>query len=268
VASWESGRLDAFGRGNDGALWHRWFDGSWHPWESLGGQLVGGPSAVSWSANRIDVFVHGGDSHLWHKWWDGTAWRGFEDLGMPASGLASDPDVASWSEGRLDVFAAGSDHALWHKWWDGTAWRGWESRGAPSGQTVAFNPGAVSWASDRVDVFVAGSNDHHLWHSWWDGTAWRGFEDLGAPAGGLTTGLDVSSWQPGRLDVFGGADYNQGTGMFHKWFQGAWNGWEALGGAVSDGAEPTAVSWTGSRIDTFVRGADSPSNLWHKWYQG
>ena len=87
---------------------------------------------------------------------------------------------------------------------------------------------------------------------------WLGWESLG---GTLTSGPGVSSWAPGRLDVFvRGTD----SALWHKWFQGGWSGWESLGGVLT--SEPAAVSWGNGRIDVFVRGTDSA--LWHKWFQG
>ncbi|MFZ4664266.1 MAG: hypothetical protein ACOYNY_45135, partial [Caldilineaceae bacterium] len=93
VSSWSKGRLDVFARGTDNALWHIWFDGSWHHWESLGGTLTSDPSAVSWSNGRIDVFARGTDNALWHIWFDGS-WHHWESL---AGDLTSGPSVSSWS---------------------------------------------------------------------------------------------------------------------------------------------------------------------------
>ena len=58
-ASWAPGRLDVFARGTDNALWHKWYDGGWLDWESLGGVIASDPSAVSWGHGRIDVFARG-----------------------------------------------------------------------------------------------------------------------------------------------------------------------------------------------------------------
>jgi Repeat of unknown function (DUF346) len=59
---WEPNRIDVFARGNDNALYHKWWDGSnWGGWESLGGVITSDPVAVSWGANRIDVFAKGSD---------------------------------------------------------------------------------------------------------------------------------------------------------------------------------------------------------------
>lgn len=155
-ASWAPGRLDVFGRGGDNALWHTWFDGSWHSWESLGGVLSDKPGAISWSPGRLDVFVRGADSNLWHKWYDGT-WHAYELLGRPPGGLTSGVDVASWAPGRLDVFTRGADNALWHVWYAG-GWSVWESLGGG----LAGDPGAVSQANGSLDVFVPGT-DSQAW---------------------------------------------------------------------------------------------------------
>lgn len=69
-----SGRLDIFACGQDNALWHKWYDGRWSDWESLGGVITSDPGAVSWGNGRIDVFARGQDNALWHKWYDGH-WR-------------------------------------------------------------------------------------------------------------------------------------------------------------------------------------------------
>jgi hypothetical protein len=58
-----------FVRGTDNALWHKWYSGGWHGWESLGGVLTSDPDAVSWGSGRIDVFVRGTDNALWHRWY-------------------------------------------------------------------------------------------------------------------------------------------------------------------------------------------------------
>jgi hypothetical protein len=39
--SWAANRLDVFCKGQDNALYHKWWDGSaWGGWESLGGVLA------------------------------------------------------------------------------------------------------------------------------------------------------------------------------------------------------------------------------------
>ena len=86
------------------------------------------------------------------------------------------------------------------------------------------------------------------------------FEDLGcclAPGSGPA----AASWGSGRLDiVVRGTD----NAVWHKWYAGAWSGFESLGGVTLD--NPAAVSWAPGRLDVFVRGTDN--QLWHRWYTG
>jgi len=248
LSSWAPGRLDAFVRGGDNALWHQWFQGGWSGWESLGSTLTSEPAAVSWGSGRIDVFWRGTDNTLQHEWFAG-GWFGPESLG---GGLTSGPAAASWAAGRLDLFVRGGDNGLWHKWFDGTGWSGWESLGGG----LTSEPAAVSWASGRIDVFARGG-DNALWHKWFDG-GWSGWESLG---GTLASGPAVSSWAPGRLDVFARSTDNT---LLHKWFDVGWSGFESLGNTTL--SSPAAVSWSPGRIDLFAVGESSAA--WHKWFDG
>jgi len=105
-----------FARGMDNALWHKWFDGRWRHWESLGGTITAGPAASSWAPGRLDVFVKGSDNALWHKWF-ANGWSGWESLGGV---IDNTPAAVSWSLGRIDVFVRGMNNAMWHKWWTQT----------------------------------------------------------------------------------------------------------------------------------------------------
>ena len=205
VASWQPNRLDVFGRGQNNALWHKWWDGSrWSEWEDLGGVLTSAPAAVSWGRNRIDVFGRGQNNALWHKWWDGFRWSNWEDLGGV---LTSAPAVASWSSNRLDVFARGQNNALWHKWWDGFRWSEWEDLG---GSTITSGPAAASTAPNRLEVFARGTNNQLLFRTW-NGTSWSGWRSLG---GDITSEPAAVSWGGNRLDVFARGRNNH---FWHIW---------------------------------------------------
>ena len=83
--AWGPNRLDVFVRGTDGAMYHKWWDGtSWGPsasaFENLGGDIIGCPRPVSWASNRLDIFAQGTDDAMYHKWWNGSAWGGWESL--------------------------------------------------------------------------------------------------------------------------------------------------------------------------------------------
>ena len=171
VASWGVGRLDAFARGPAGDLIHGWYDGAWHPWESLSanGLIQGAPTAVCWGPGRIDVFALGTDNHLVTWVYDAAGWHGPAE---PAAGqsFGSTPTVASWGVGRLDAFARGPAGDLIHGWYDG-AWHPWESLSANG--LIQGAPTAVCWGPGRIDVFALGTNNHLLqW--WYDVAGWHG----------------------------------------------------------------------------------------------
>ena len=109
---------------------------------------------------------------------------------------------------------------------------------------------------------TAGSATLQILPPTWSG--WFG-PQLSPPVGLASgTGPALTSWSPGRLDLFveGG-----NASLWHRWSTNGgatWSGWENLGGGLIGG--PAAVSWGFNRIDVFVRGTDS--QLWHKWWDG
>ncbi|MDT0344532.1 hypothetical protein [Streptomyces litchfieldiae] len=71
----------------------------------------------------------------------------------------------------------------------------------------------------------------------------------------------MTSWTPGRLDVFArGAD----SGLWHQWHDNGWSGWQPLGGVLS--SAPAAATSGPGRLHVFARGADS--GLWHQGFDG
>jgi hypothetical protein len=272
AVAWASNRLDIFVRGTDGALYHKYWDGShWGPsvsnWEWLGGFIVGAPKVVSWGPNRLDIFVRGGDGALYHKYWDGAHWgpsvANWEWLG---GNIVGSPVVVSWGPNRLDIFAVGTDGAMYHKYWDGSHWGpsvgGWEWLGG----VIVGMPAVTSWGPNRLDIFVRGTDDA-MYHKYWDGSHWgpsvSGWEWLG---GVLTTDPVPVSWSSNRLDIF-----VQGTdgAMYHKYWGGSsWGpsvaNWEWLGGVIV--GPPAAVAWGSNRLDIFARGTDGA--MYHKYWDG
>jgi hypothetical protein len=163
--SWGPGHLEIFIHGNDGAIWHKWWNNGWSGWESLGGDFPNGEiSAISWGVGHIEVFVRGHDNAIWHKWWN-NGWFGWESLG---GSLASPPSAVTWGLGHIEVFARGFDNAIWHKWWN-NGWFGWESLG---GDFSSF-PNAISWGTGHLNVFVR-DNSGTIWQTWWNNDHWGG----------------------------------------------------------------------------------------------
>ena len=102
VASWGTGRLDIFGLGTDGQMYHKAWNGTeWQPspttWDALGGEFTSAPAVASWGTGRLDIFGLGTDSQMYHKAWNGTEWlpsaSAWEALGgefaVPFAGAAS-----------------------------------------------------------------------------------------------------------------------------------------------------------------------------------
>ena len=178
VAAWGQNRLDIFGLGTDGAMYHKAWDGTaWRPspldWERLGGVFTSPPAVTAWGQNRLDIFGLGTDGAMYHKAWDGTAWRpsllDWERLGGV---FTSPPAVTAWGQNRLDIFGLGTDGAMYHKAWDGAAWRpsllDWERLGG----VFTSPPAVTAWGQNRLDIFGLGT-DGAMYHKAWDGGAWR-----------------------------------------------------------------------------------------------
>ena len=83
MTAWAVDQLQVFAVFPDGELWNRYWDGaSWHPWESLGGELEPAPARRHRPGrpDRIDVWAPGRDGRTWHRFWDGTRWVDWEQL--------------------------------------------------------------------------------------------------------------------------------------------------------------------------------------------
>jgi hypothetical protein len=89
----------------------------------------------------------------------------------------------------------------------------------------------------------------------WPSPTWH-IDNLG---GGITADPDISSWGPGRLDVFA---RGAGNALYHKSYASAtgWSIWENLGGILTSG--PGAVSWGTNRIDVVARATDNTVSHW------
>jgi hypothetical protein len=83
--------------------------------------------------------------------------------------------------------------------------------------------------------------------------------------GTVTSSPDISSWNPGRLDVF---VRGAGESLAHTLFEGGtgWGSWENWGSALASESGPGAVSWAPSRID--VVGRAPAGNVTHWYWDG
>lgn len=269
TASWSVGRMDAFYQNTNATgpnLYQKYFETNVGWKEGLladtsGYRLSASPAAVSWGPNRLDIFGRSAGGELIHKWYDG-GWHNWEKLG---GCILGSPSVTSWAPGRLDIFAKGCNSTgpnLMHRWFDGS-WKGWETVPFANGR-IASSPTAVSQEQNRIDIFGIDENNNNVLHDWFE-SGWYPQESLG---GCLTDQLAVSSWQPGRLDIFAEGCNASGQNTYHKVFDAGWHDWELLPGADNMTVDKMlgAISWANQRVDLFARGNNGA--LIHKWWDG
>lgn len=157
LTSWEQGRLDAFGKGENGQLLHWWFkNGQWSDREDLGGKLKGDPAAVSWGPHRIDVVVRGMDDCLWHRACKTSGRTEWVKLGNYP--IHSSPALCSRGEGQLDCFACSSQGEVLHRVYQNGSWGDWFKIDET---IVASKPTAV--ASGEYLFVAAEGTDGHIW---------------------------------------------------------------------------------------------------------
>lgn len=132
-----------------------------------------------------------------------------------------------------------------------------EEYNSPAGSGTYLNTRSGLTADAYLHIADAGGANQA------QGSSWRSFESLGT---GLTAGPTVSTWGPGRLDVFWvGAD----THLWHRWFSNGWQATENLGGHLK-GVPAAVTAWAG-RIDIFAQGTDNTlqhiwvDSVWHPW---
>jgi hypothetical protein len=255
ATTWGAKRLDAFVRGTDGILYHRFVD-DFHAWQwdpylpQI--QVTSDASSVSTANGSVDVFVRGTDGGLWRTTYRAATSSGtWQPLGgVLATGTA--PSAVSTGNGDIAVFVEGADRQLWEDQYS-SARDSWHW--IPHGGLLATGPSAVSPNVGVADAFVEGT-DAALWL--WSPSPTPRWTGLG---GRLAARPAATSTASGTVDALvEGTDtilyhWSSGTPVTPNPF------WETVGGRL--GAAPAATSWGGGRLDVLVRGTDG--QLWHAW---
>ena len=255
----KDGRLEAFARGTDNALWHIWQTspgGAFSGWASLGGIITSTPSVVSTADGRLEVFVRGSDGGLFHRWqtipnggW--SAWAGLGGV------ITSDPVAARNANGRIEVFARGTDGALWHIRQLGPqqGWSAWASLGVQFVGTPAVGRNR----DGRLEVFMRATSGAlvHVWQTS-PGAGWSTWASRG---GVITSDPAVASNKDGRLEVFARGTDNALWRIAQTAPNNGWGTWASLGGVIT--TNPQVGANRDGRLEVFVRGTDNA--LWHIW---
>ena len=113
---------------------------------------------------------------------------------------------------------------------------------------------AASWGDGEVEVFAI-HDDGALWNRYWDRENWHAWESLGGSFRGEPA---ASARAADRIDVF--AIGTDGVLRHRFWNGSEWVAWRDVADAPRD-AKAVACSWSGTRLDVFVRGADD--GLWY-----
>jgi hypothetical protein len=249
------GKVHAFARGGDNAIWFRNWDNGWSGWTSAGGGATSAPSAASQGAGKFAVFARGGDNGLWmRKSTNGVFTADWCSLG---GGLNSGPAAVSQAAGKLMVFALGGDNGIWYRVQssDGTcsdgSWSNWTSLGG----TWTHNPAAFSWGGNQAHVFARDSSGQYQ-YKYFNGTTWdAAWTNLG---GNFKYGPAVAYAGSNKVELFG---VNQDGTIAHRRWHGLWaTTWANEGGTANEA--PGVSSWGNGRIDLFSRGTDN--GLWHR----
>jgi len=237
---WRDRRVEVFGLGQDGAIWHNWWVNDstyWSGWQSLGGNFVTGAGAISWGDGHVEIFATDSSGKVWHNWTGDFpgGWHGWESI---EGNIASRPVPVRWPDGHVEVFARGTDGLLYHSWYAGEP--GWvtfvpESTGVrfEGEPSVAMNPeGAGTPAGPEI---VVRGQDSKVLHTWWDGTSYRQFE----PLGNQSTASDPFAWirTDGTMEVFV-IDPEGNLAHIRRSESKIWGEWKIIG----SGLEPCVES--------------------------
>jgi peptidoglycan/xylan/chitin deacetylase (PgdA/CDA1 family) len=235
----------AFYRGQDDAVYLRTVrNGTWSAQASLGGRIIGAPSATVAGSSTVVVGARGTDNALWVRTLSNGAWGPWRSWG---GRMSASPALAAAGDGGIYAFSRGSSGSMQTATMaPGGTLSAWTSLG---GQLVTA-PAAVSTAPGTAEVYAAGT-DRAVWRDALSGGKWSGWKSVGgktysapsvarAPGSGgvqvLVRGTDNALWA------------NTGTA-------GAFAGWRKVGGVLIDG--PAAAGSPAPGVDVAVRGTDN-----------
>jgi hypothetical protein len=230
--------------------------------QSLGGKIVGGPSAAWVSPGTLSptgglaVFGRGPDNRLWWRHQTSSGWSRWASLGGT---ITSRPTAAYWQgpeSGILGVFARGADGAVWgrveYHVSGHTAWTSWSSYG---GHLLTGTGPAVAFTHGRIFLAAVGT-DRAVWVRHNSPSGWRPWHSIGGhttvvPA--LATPADgvVVAFARGTTNT---ASYNE----FHGQTAGVTAGWHSIGGTLTSGltAIPNQVESAAAATSVFALGPD------------
>jgi GH25 family lysozyme M1 (1,4-beta-N-acetylmuramidase) len=253
------GRLEAFARGQDDALWHIWQKtpgGSWSDWSSLGGTIASDPVVVQNEDGRLEAFAVTAGGSVYHTWQKTPSggWSGWADLG---GNVTSTLAAVTNTDGRIEVFAVDAAGAVGHVWQTsaGGSWSDWASLGGE----VAGSPAVAMDQDGRLEIVARATDDTvaHIWQTKLGGP-WSSWSTFG---GSIASDLAAGNNADGRIEIFG---LDKKGALEHIWQKApnsGWSDWSSLGGSLV--GTPAVARNHDGRLEVF--GLAPNETVWHVW---
>ena len=177
IVGLDHGRIEAFSRGPNGALWTTTMlsSGVLTAWTGLGGRVITAPAAVASAPGSIEVYAVGTDHAVWRDALTGGVWAGWKPIG----GTTYSAPAAAWIPGSngVWVFARGTDNALYANTGNAGVFGAWRKVGG----VLIDGPGAAGTPVPGIDVAVRGT-DNAVWSTSYRAGIWSSFAQAWAPA--------------------------------------------------------------------------------------
>jgi hypothetical protein len=197
VVSWGPDRLDVFGRGVNGDVMHKYWNGTWSAWESLGGVISHPVTAVSRGTGKIDLFVRGVDGAVHQNSFPGNGPLGWTGWIYHGGSVIGAPTAIVWGPNHLDILARATDNSVWARYSIETWWSSWTSLGGSTVTPIAAVPGGAD-ATDNLAFIVAQNSANVLVEEALPGIG-GGWENLGGATGWT---VSANRYDSNRVDVF------------------------------------------------------------------
>jgi lysozyme len=223
---WDDGRTEVFALADDHRIYHKYFDpasNSWKGWDSLGGQLATGVSAILDQSGDGVLFSTDRDGQAWYnrsKASTGEGWTGWKAMG---GHLSSRPVVVREGGGTLEIFARGMDGELYGAH---STEAGFSPFEAINGQYQIAGEPAAAIDDGKVEVFVRGTKGK-IGLTTMNPTTHKFSTPFAERAPG-TFSSEPFAWQrpDGRVELFAVTTEGHLTATYHS--ATGWTAWKRL----------------------------------------
>jgi hypothetical protein len=226
VVSPSANRIDVFGQGTDGAVYHKANLGSGWPagWDFVGG-VFNGPPTVVLRGSTFEIFGRGTDGNYYRQSWSGSGGfsNSWEGPLFPGDALISEPTVVS-NGSSMDLFGQNAAGRYEVRTWTPSGW----SLNVYLLPGVYIGPPVAAWQGGHpglLDVVGQGTNTYY-YHVQRVNGVWSGLDGASGGAGfGAGTLLPISS---GTQLWVEGTDHNYYVNTITG---SSWSGFSGGGGS-------------------------------------